>query len=95
MTMSQPGPAADFEQSLGGPHDETDLTLRAYVSQITDEKLAVYRPEWTDEQVMDWDGNFRSDGCLMLVCCERDVDIQEFRHVLRQFLTWRETHSGG
>jgi hypothetical protein len=33
---------------------------------------------------MEWDGNFRSDGGLMLVCCERDVDVGEFRRVLEE-----------
>jgi hypothetical protein len=89
--MSQQGPTADFEQLAGGPHDETDLSLRAYLGRISDEKLAQYGPDWTDEQVMDWDGNFRSDGCLMLVCCERDVDIREFRRVLAEFMDWKRT----
>jgi hypothetical protein len=73
-----------------GPMDETDRSLRAYVSQISDEKVRQYQPEWTDEQVIDWDGNFRSDGCLMLVCCERDVDVVEFRRVLGEYLTFRK-----
>ena len=30
--------------------------------------------------------NFRSDGALMLVCCERDVEIAEFRAVLEEHL---------
>ena len=60
----------DFEQLPGsGPKDETDFSLRSYVARIPDEKLAQYDPAWTDEQVTEWDGNFRSDGALMLVCC--------------------------
>ena len=39
---------------------------------------------------MDWDGNFRSDGGLMLVCCERDVDVGEFRRVLEEHLAYRK-----
>jgi hypothetical protein len=35
---------------------------------------------------MEWDGNFKADGGLMLVCCERDVDVQEFRRVLERHL---------
>jgi len=38
---------------------------------------------------VDWDGNFRSDSGLMLVCCERDVDVQEFRRVLEEHLRYR------
>jgi hypothetical protein len=42
--------------------------------------------DWTDEQVSQWDGNFRSDGALMLVCCERDIDVTDFRHALHEHL---------
>jgi hypothetical protein len=65
-----------------GPMDETDIGLRAYLTRLADEHLAKYDPNWTDEQVMEWDGQFRSDGNLMLVCCERDIDVEEFRRVL-------------
>ena len=75
--------AADYEHLPAGvPMDETDVSLRAYLAGLTDERLRQYKPEWTDEQVIAWDGNFRSDGALMLVCCERDVEIAEFRAVL-------------
>jgi hypothetical protein len=73
-----------------GPLDETDVNLRAYLSQLSDEHLAEYHRSWSDEQVMDWDGNFRSDGGLMLVCCERDVDVHEFRRVLERHLKFRK-----
>ncbi|NUM55159.1 MAG: hypothetical protein HUU46_16060 [Candidatus Hydrogenedentes bacterium] len=73
----------------GQPMDETDVSLRAYLSRLSDEHLAKYDPSWTDEQVMEWDGNFRMDGNLMLVCVERDVDIDEFRHVLEDHLRFR------
>lgn len=85
----QSGQPDEFENlASAGPMDETDRSLRAYVSRLSDEKLRQYRPDWTDEQVMDWDGNFRSDGCLMLVCCERDVDVAEFRRVLGEYMTF-------
>ena len=51
--------------------------------------LAEYDPAWTDEQVRAWDGNFRSDGELMLVCSERSVDVEEFRRVLEKHLRYR------
>ena len=38
--------------------------------------------DWSDDQVLDWDGNFRDDGDLMLVCVERDVEVVEFRRVV-------------
>lgn len=80
----------DYEHlPAGEPMDETDVSLRAYLARLSDEHLARYDPQWSDEDVMAWDGNFRSDGALMLVCCERDVDVREFRRVLEQHLAYR------
>ena len=73
----------------GLPMDETDVSLRAYLSRLTDAHLACYDPAWTDEQVMAWDDNFKSDGTLMLVCCERDVEVVEFRRVLERYIAYR------
>jgi hypothetical protein len=69
--------------------DETDINLRAYLAGLSDDHLASYEAGWNDEQVIAWDGNFRSDGALMLVCCERDVDVHEFRQVLARHMTAR------
>ncbi len=84
-------PVLAFEQLPGNePRDETDYSLRGYVARIPEDKLSAYDPSWTDEQVIGWDGNFRSDGGLMLVCCERDVDVHEFRAVLEEYLAFRQ-----
>ena len=81
---------ADLERPLDGTEpDETDINLRAYFARISDEKLRQFDPSWTDEQVIEWDGNFRSDGALMLVCCERDVEIDEYRAVLAEHIQRR------
>jgi hypothetical protein len=80
----------DFEHTPSDvPMDETDVSLRAYLAGLSDEHLAEYEPGWSDERVLEWDGNFRSDGALMLVCCERDVDVHEFRQVLEEHLLHR------
>jgi len=80
----------DYEHLPGDkPLDETDISLRAYLSRISDEHLALDAPAWTDEEVRAWDGNFRSDGALMLVCCERDIDVTEFRRALNEQLRYR------
>jgi len=87
----QQGQPDDFENlASAGPMDETDRSLRAYVSRLSDEKVRQYQPDWTDKHLMEWDGNFRSDGCLMLVCCERDVDVAEFRRVLEEYVAFRQ-----
>jgi hypothetical protein len=86
----------EFERAPGaGPKDETDYALRSYVAGLPEERLAAYDPAWSDEQVTEWDGNFRNDGALMLVCCERDVDVAEFRRTVEEFLRFRkEVHAG-
>ena len=84
----------DFETSPSHqPMDETDVSLRAYLATLSDEHLSRYDATWTDEEVIDWDGNFRSDGALMLVCCERDVEIAEFRRVLEEYILFRRNAS--
>ncbi len=80
----------DLEQPLDGtPPDETDINLRAYLSRISDERLREYDLDWSDDRVTEWDGNFRSDGSLMLVCCERDIEIEEYRIVLEEHIRRR------
>ena len=85
-------PAWNFEQQpYDEPPDETSINLRAYFDRMTDEKLREYSPDWSDEQVIEWDGNFRDDGALMLVCSERDVVIGEYRRVLEACIRYRRT----
>ena len=69
--------------------DETDINVRAYFSRLSDEKLKEYNPNWTDEQLVEWDGNFRSDGALMLVCCERDIEVSEYREIIAEHIKLR------
>lgn len=73
----------------GKPMDETDRSLRYYFTEMSDDRLREYNPAWSDGQLMEWDGNFRSDGNLMLVCCERDIDIVEYRAVLEEHIKFR------
>ena len=70
--------------------DETDVCARAYVARIPEEKLAEYDPNWTDEELMEWDGNFRMDGGLMLVCVEGDVEASDFREIIEQYLDFKK-----
>ena len=79
----------ELEQPVDYAPDETDINLRAYLTRISDERLREYQPEWSDERLIEWDGNFRSDGVLMLVCCERDVEIEEYRRVLHEHIARR------
>ena len=83
-------PIWNFEQDPTDERmDETGVNLRAYFDRMPDEKMRQYSPHWSDEQVMQWDDNFRSDGELMLLCSERDVDVHEYRRVLEQCIEYR------
>jgi hypothetical protein len=84
-------PIWNFEQEpCDEPLDETGINLRAYFDRMPDEKLRRYSPSWTDDRVKEWDGNFRDDGNLMLLCCERDVEIKEYRAVIEQCIEYRD-----
>ena len=85
----------DLERPLEGPPDETDIGLRAYFTRISDDRLLEYQANWSDQQLMEWDGNFRSDGALMLVCCERDIEIDEYRAGLEEHITRRQLRQNG
>ena len=76
----------DLERPLSGSPDETDISVRAYFSRMPEERLRQYQKDWSDEQVVEWDGNFRSDGALMLVCCERDIEVEEYRQILEEHI---------
>ncbi|MBP9933113.1 MAG: hypothetical protein KBF25_05435 [Chitinophagaceae bacterium] len=83
-------PVWNFEQEPYPPGaDETDINLRAYFDRMPDDQLLAFNPAWTDEQVMAWDGNFKDDGTLMLICSERDVDVTEYRQVISDCLAYR------
>ncbi len=77
------------------PKDETDINLRCYITRMDDAKVDEYDPGWTNEQVMEWAGDFKSDGTLMLTCSEREVDVVEFREVLEQFIEFRKRLAAG
>ena len=88
-------PIWNFEQEPASEAmDETGVNLRAYFDRMDDEKMRQYDESWTDEQVVEWDGNFRDDGALMLFCCERDVEIEEYRRVLEECIVYRDRVRG-
>jgi hypothetical protein len=84
-------PIWNFEQEpfVDERPDETSINLRAYMDRMPDEKMRQYQPTWSDEQVVEWCGDFRDDGALMIACCERDIDIHEFRRALEQSIGYR------
>ena len=88
-------PVWNFEQEPGAERlDETSVNLRAYFDRMPDEKMQQYSSDWTDDQIIEWDNNFRDDGNLMLLCCERDVDVREYRKVLENCTEYRKRVRG-
>jgi hypothetical protein len=84
-------PIWNFEQDPSDkPMDETSVNLRAYFDRMPDEKMRQYSPSMSDEQVMEWDGNFKSDGDFMILCSERDVEVGEYREVLEECIRYRD-----
>lgn len=84
-------PIWNFEQEpfVDERPDETSYNFRAYLDRMPDEQIQRYRHEWSDQQVMEWCGDFKDDGTLFLACCERDIEIEEFRRVLEQAISYR------
>ncbi len=89
-------PVWNFEQEpfLDEDPDETSINLRAYFDRMADEKMRQYSPDWTDDPVIAWCGDFKDDGTLMIACCERDVNVAEFRRVLEQAIAYRNRVRG-
>lgn len=83
-------PLWNFEQEPSGePMDETSVNLRAYFDRMPDDKMQQYSPSFSDQQLMEWDGNFRDDGNLLMLCSERDVDADEYRAVIEECIRYR------
>ncbi len=88
-------PVWNFEEEPWAEnHDETAINLRAYFDRMRDEKMAQYDPNWTDGQIVEWDGNFTTDGNLLLGCSERDVEVEEYRRVIGQAIEYRRKFNG-
>jgi len=84
-------PIWNFEQEPSDRSmDETSVNLRAYFDRMPDDKMLKYSPSMTDEQMMEWDGNFKDDGDFMILCSERDVDVVEYREVLEECIRYRD-----
>jgi hypothetical protein len=70
---------------------ETGINLCAYFDAMSDAKLETYDASFTDGELMEWDGNFTSDGNLLLPCCEsEDVDVGMYRRFIEQCIRYRD-----
>jgi len=69
---------------------ETGVNLCAYFDAMSDAKLRTYDAAFADEQLMAWDGNFTSEGTLLLPCCEtEDVDPAMYRRYIAACIRYR------
>ncbi len=70
---------------------ETGINLCAYFDAMPDTQLATYDASFSDDQLMEWDGNFTSEGTLLLPCCEsEDVDPAMYRRYIERCIGYRD-----
>ena len=70
---------------------ETGVNLCAYFDAMPDDKLKTWRSAFSDEELMRWDGNFTSDGNLLLPCSEsEEVDPEMYRQYAEACIRYRD-----
>ncbi|MEZ5938576.1 MAG: hypothetical protein R3C52_10185 [Hyphomonadaceae bacterium] len=70
---------------------ETGVNLCAYFDAMPDAKLTTYDRTFDDGRLMSWDGNFTSEGTLLLPCCEsEDVDPAMYRRYIEACIAYRD-----
>lgn len=74
---------------------EAGINLCAYFDAMPDEKMREYRAGWSDDELMRWDGNFTSDGDMLLPCVEsEDVDPAMYRRFIEECIRYRDRVRG-
>lgn len=77
------------------PRTEAGINLCAYFDAMPDAKLQSYDPSMSDEQLMVWDGNFKTDGDLFLPCCEsEEVEVDMYRRYIDACIAYRNRVRG-
>lgn len=71
------------------PPDETSYCLRGYLDEMSDDKIQQYDSTWSNEKVIEWDGNFKSEGDMLLATAEREIYIEEYRKELEACIAYR------
>lgn len=70
---------------------ETGVNLCAYFDAMPDAKLNTYDPGFSDDALMAWDGNFTSDGAMLLPCCEsEEVEPDMYRRYIDACIRYRD-----
>ena len=77
------------------PRTEAGINLCADVDGMPDAKLKTFDPAMSDEDLMRWDGNFKSDGDMLLPCVEsEEVDVEMYRRYIAQCIRYRDRVRG-
>jgi len=77
------------------PRTEAGINLCAYFDAMPDAKLKTYDSGMSDEALMVWDGNFKSDGDLLLPCTEsEEVDVEMYRRYIAENIRYRDRVRG-
>lgn len=70
---------------------EAGINLCAYFDGMPDAKLRAFDPSMSDDALMRWDGNFKSDGDMLLPCTEsEEVDVEMYRRYIAQCILYRD-----
>jgi hypothetical protein len=70
---------------------ETGVNLCAYFDAMPQAKMRTYRADFSDQELMAWDGNFTTDNELLLPCCESEVvDPAMYRRYIEACIGYRE-----
>ena len=73
------------------PRTEAGINLCAYFDGMPDAKLETFDPAMSDEELMRWDGNFKSDGDMLLPCTEsEEVDVEMYRRYIAECIRYRD-----
>jgi len=77
------------------PRTEAGINLCAYFDGMPDAKLRTYDPAMSDDALMRWDGNFKSDGDMLLPCTEsEEVDVEMYRRYMAENIRYRDRVRG-
>lgn len=77
------------------PMSETGINLCAYFDAMPDAKLKTWNPGFSDDELMEWDGNFTTEGEMLLPCSESDdVDPEMYRRFIAQVIKYRDRVRG-
>jgi hypothetical protein len=77
------------------PRTEAGINLCAYFDAMPDAKLRAYDPGMSDEALMEWDGNFTSEGDMLLPCTEsEEVDVEMYRRYIAACIRYRDRVRG-